>query len=403
MKAPTNLRSRQWLTILAGIGLALGLVVAFWPRPADVDMAIVERKAMSVTIDEQARTRVRDPYVVSLPLSGRLLRVEAEPGDRVVAGKTVVARVAPAAPGLLDMRSREQASAAIRASEAAVRLARAELQASVARRDRAAAALERARVLGARGLVSDAALDAAREEAEAATASVSAGEASVRLREAELAGARALIASFRNGEGGEVGAPLLAPVSGQILRVLQDSEAVMPAGAAILEIGDVAGDLEVVCELLSADAVRVRPGMRVIIDDWGGDKPLEGEVIRVEPSGFTKFSALGVEEQRVNVVIRFTSPAAVREGLGAGFRVEARVVIWESASALVLPSAGLFRTGPGWAVFVLEGGRVRERPVEVGRNNGVDAEILGGLTEGERIVVHPPESLREGRSVRERR
>lgn len=396
-------RSRTWLTAIAGGGLAIVLLLAFWPQSEEVDLGEVSVKAMSVSIDEQARTRVHDPYLVSLPLSGRLLRIEVEPGDAVVAGKTVIARVTPASPGLLDARSREQAAASIRGAQAAVNLARAERDAASARVEAARAALRRSKALSERGLLSEAALERADEEGRRAEAGLSAAEAGVRLREAELASAQAFSKSFLDGRSADRGAPLIAPVSGQVLRVMQDSEAVMSAGSPILEIGDVAGDLEVICELLSADAVQVLPGMRVVIDDWGGEAPLEGRVARVEPSGFTKFSALGVEEQRVNVIISFTSPVSERPTLGAGFRVEAKIVVWEDDAALTAPSAALFRVDDGWSVFVVEGGRARERSVEVGRNNGIDAQILGGLKEGDRVIVHPADTLKAGRTVTARR
>jgi HlyD family secretion protein len=403
MKGWLRLRSRTWLTAIAGGALAIVLLLAFWPRPEAVDLGEVSLKAMSVSIDEQARTRVHDPYLVSLPMSGRLLRLEADPGDSVIAGETVIARVAPASPGLLDARSREQAAASIRGAQAAVNLARAEVRAAGARLDAARADLRRSEALAGKGLISEATLERSAEEARSAEAGLSAAEAGVRLRDAELSSAQAFAKSFLDGRSADKGAPLIAPVSGQVLRIMQDSEVVMTAGSPILEIGDVAGDLEIICELLSADAVQVRPGMRVVIEDWGGEVPLEGRVARVEPSGFTKFSALGVEEQRVNVIISFTSPASERPTLGAGFRVEAKIVVWEDEAALTAPSAALFRVQDRWSVFVVEGGRAREKTVEVGRNNGIDAEILGGLKEGEWVIVHPADTMKAGRSVTARR
>ncbi|WP_417477115.1 efflux RND transporter periplasmic adaptor subunit [Maricaulis sp.] len=393
--------------------LVLGFVYAFWPRPALVDMGIVARSAMVVTIDEEARTRVRDAYIVSAPIAGRLLRVDVEPGDSVTGGETVIARMTPALPSAIDMRTREQARAGVNAAQAGLRVARADLNSAMASQDLADAQLVRTRTLASSGTASPAALEQAEREKRVADAAVDTARAAISMREAELASSRASLIEFNDGASVSSEAPasldtdaraipLTAPISGRILQVVQESETTIAAGQPILEIGDISHDLEVVAELISTDAVRVSAGNRVIIDNWGGDVPLSGTVDRVEPWGFTKFSALGVEEQRVNTIIRFTSPLADRVNLGHGYRVEAQIVVWESEDALTVPSSALFRHEGGWAVFVVTGGKARLTPVDVGRTNGQQAEILAGVAEAAEIILYPGPGLADGTRVERR-
>ncbi len=402
------------MTLGAGALLAVVLGYAFAPRPIVVDMGEAKRAPMVVTIDEEAKTRVRDAYVVSAPIAGRLLRVEVEPGDAVEAGETTIARMLPLNPSALDIRTREQAKASVEVAEAALRVARADINKTMADQELADHELERARTLRKSGTVSQAALDQAQREARAAGASLDMAKAAISMREADLANARARLISFGEGTigvtGPQAGAdaiPLAAPVSGRILQVMQKSATTLAAGTPILEIGDIANDLEIVAELLSTDAVRVAPGNRVIVERWGGPDALGGVVERVEPWGFTKYSALGVEEQRVKVIIRFTDPIEQRASLGHGFRVETRIVIWEAEEALTVPSSALFRQGAesagGWAVFTVEAGRARLTPVEVGRNNGVQAQILSGIDAGVEIVLYPGPGLTDGASVERRK
>lgn len=403
-------KSRIWIGLGTGAALAVALGYAFWPRPVMVDISEVTRAPLVITIDEEGKTRVRDAYVVSAPIAGRLLRVEVEPGDAVRGGETTIGRMLPLPPSALDIRTREQAKAAVSAAEAAVRVARADLNKAMADKDLADLDLERARALRESGTVAQAALDRAERAWRSANASLDTARAAISMREADLANARARLIGFgdRAAPGTGVPAreesiPLVAPVSGQILQVMQKSETTIAAGAPILEIGDISNDLEIVVELLSTDAVQVSAGDRVLIEKWGKPYPLSGVVERVEPWGFTKFSALGVEEQRVNAIVAFTDPLVRRESLGHGFRVEARIVIWESDDALVAPSSALFRERGGWAVFAVRGGQARLVPVEVGRNNGVSAQILGGLDAGARIVLYPGPGLGDGTRVRQRK
>ncbi len=402
--------SRTPILIAIAIAVALLLGWAFWPRPVGVDFGQVTRGPMVVTIDEEARTRVRDAYVVSAPVAARLMRVEVEPGDAVTGGETVIARLLPAPPSAIDVRTREQALAGVRAAEAALRVARADLNSALAGRALAESELDRERRLVASGTASQAALDRVERAMRAAEAAVDTATAAISMREAEIANARAQLIEFSDapavsgpagGEdmgGGRV-IPLTAPVSGQILRVMQESETTVSAGQAILEIGDVTADLEVVVELLSTDAVQVSPADRVLIDNWGGEAMLEGVVEQVEPWGFTKFSALGVEEQRVNTIVRFTGSHADRRSLGHGYRVEARIVTWSDDEALQVPSSALFRHQGDWAVFRVEDGVARLQTVTVINNNGFQAAIADGPAEGGMVILYPGPGIADGQRV----
>jgi HlyD family secretion protein len=407
--AKARKRSRLFLTTGVVLLVAGALAVAFWPKPTMVDMGEVTRGTMRLTIDEEGRTRVRDAYIVSTPVAGQLQRVEVEPGDAVIRGETIVAHMRPTNPAALDVRTREQALAVVTAAEAALRVARADLNAAIANRDLAETELERATQLVDRGVTSDAALDRARQTARVAQANVDTAEAAIAMREAEIANAQAQLIGFDDqrlalaiGTTTSDDIPLRAPADGRILRVMQQSETTLPAGTPIMEIGNIENDLEVVVDLLSTDAVRVAPGNPVIITDWGGEADLSGEVVRVDPFGITRFSALGVEEQRVTSVIAFTSPPEAYAGLGHGFRVEARIVVWEEGDTLIVPASALFRNGQSWAVFVVEDGAARLRSIAIGPNNGVEAQVTEGLSEGDRVILYPSSGLSDGMAVAQR-
>lgn len=395
-------QSRRILTLGAVALVTAGLVAAFWPQPVLVDTGEVRRGDMVLTVDEEARTRVRDAYVVSAPVTGRLIRVDLEPGDIVIQGETAVVRMLPTNPSALDARSREQVRASISAAQAALRAAQAELNRAVADRDLAEADAERAHKLFDQGNTSEAVMDRAVSHFRMVEAAVDTARAAISMRIADLDSARAQLISFdtKGAHATQVDATNMveipAPITGRVLQVMQQSETTLQAGSPILEIGDTAGDLEVVVELLSTDAVRVTEGDRVIIANWGQDAPLEGIVERIDPWGFTKYSALGVEEQRVNAVIRFSGPADKRTGLGHGFRVETRIVVWEAEDALILPSSALFRDNGNWAVFVDKGGIAEMRRVDIGRNNGIDAQALGGVGVGETVVLFPTSGIVDG-------
>jgi HlyD family secretion protein len=311
-----------------------GLTYAFWPEPVPVDLGEVARGPVRVTVDEEGRTRVKEVYVVSAPVAGRMRRIETHVGDAVVAGETVLATIEPTAPTFLDVRSRTQAESAVRAAEAAKR-----------------------------ETISQRALDSAELEVKTRQAAVSTAQASLRVKTFELETARASLIVPGNDEtsGQEAGSccvEVRAPVSGRVLRVLQESESVVPAAAPLIEIGD-PQDLEIEVDLLSRDAVKIKEGAAVLIEDWGGGTTLAGRVRRVEPYGFTKISALGIEEQRVNVIIDFTDPLDKWRRLGHGYRVETRIIVWEGTDVLNVPLGALFRHGDAWAVFVDSEGRAR--------------------------------------------
>ena len=406
--AKAKKRSRLILTTVTAILVIGALTAAFWPKPTMVDMGEVTVGTMRLTIDEEGRTRVRDAYIVSTPVAGQLQRVSVQPGDPVVRGETVVAHMRPTNPAALDVRNREQALAAVAAAEAALRVARADLNASIANRDLAQTELARTEQLVERGISSDAALDRARQNARVMQANVDTAEAAISMREAEIQNAQAQLIGFDDrglaaamGNGSD-DIPLYAPADGRILRVIQQSETSLPAGAPIMEIGNIASDLEVVVRLLSTDAVQVTVGDPVIIADWGGAMELAGEVARVDPFGITQFSALGVEEQRVDAVIAFSSPSEDHKGLGHGFRVEAQIIVWQKEDALIVPASALFRNRDNWAVFVVADGVAQLRQIEIGQNNGIETEVVSGLSEGDRVILYPSSGLSDGMSVAER-
>jgi HlyD family secretion protein len=332
-------------------------------------------------------------------------RIALEPGDTVVAGTTVTARIEPSDPSFLDVRSEAEARAAVQAATAAQKLALASVRRAEAELDFAQAERARYRGLAERNTVSANDLDAAERRARTASASLEEARAALRVRESELSQARARlmspgIAQRRRGSGCDC-VEVISPVSGSVLRVLQESEAVVASGTPLIEVGDPA-QLEIVVDLLSTDAVRVQPGQRVLIEAWGGGEPLSGEVRRVEPFGFTKVSALGIEEQRVNVIVDFTDPPERWRRLGHGYRVEPRIILAAAGDALKVPRAALFRDGDNWAVFVRDSGRARLRHVELGLENGLEAEIRKGLAAGDEVVLQPGDRVSDGTRVRSR-
>ncbi len=393
-----------WWFVVVAIGFAAGLSYAFLPRPVLIEMAVAVRGPLKVTVDEDGRTRIKERYVVSAPMGGQLRRVELHAGDAVLAGRTVVAVLEPSEPELLDPRMRAQLEARVRAAEAQVQLAGARGERARAANELAQADLKRADDLAAKRAMSRQELDHARETASAAAEDLRATAYAQQIAAYELEQARAAL--LRTGPGARAGIaawdfPLLAPVDGRVLRVLQEDAAVVSAGARLVEVGDPA-DLEVEIDVLSTDAVRIARGSRVAFEQWGGSGELEGRVRVVEPAGFLKISALGVEEQRVNILVDFTSPAEQRRTLGDAYRVEARIVVWEAADVLKVPVGALFRDRGEWAVYVLRDNRARLTRVTVGHGDGRESEVMGGLAAGSRVVVHPSDRVSDGVAVRVR-
>lgn len=375
------------------------LVLAFRPQPIPVDAGETWRGPMRVTVQDEGRTRLRDEYVVRAPVSGRLQRVPLEPGADVQAGQ-VVARIEPGDPAFLDAREEAQGQAAVRAAEAALSAAEAELARAEAQARYARTELERVESLRERDLASAAALDQAQLALRVAEAAHGTAADNVRMREAELDAARVSLTRPANPDSETIEVP--APISGRVLRVMRESAGVIATGEEILSVGD-PNDLEVVVEMLTTDAVLVEPGADVIIEDWSRlREPLAGTVRLVEPYGFRKISALGVEEQRVNVIVDFTGPPREWTMLGHGYRVEAAIVTWRADDIIQAPVAALFRNGGEWALFRVEAGRAVLTPLEVGRENGESAQILSGIDAGARVILYPGEEITDGARVEPR-
>lgn len=393
-----HLRNRKVLAVTGFVGFLLAL--ALWPQSEPVDLAEVERGRLLVTVEEEGETRVRDRFVVSAPVAGQILRIALEPGDAVRKDKTLLATFLPAAPVLLDARSRAEAEAAVSAARAALGGARAEEKRAEAALSLARSEQVRHSELFEQQIVSQQAKDAAETEARAAEEALRAAEFAMASAEHQLEMARARLLQATGGTGGRP-IEIRSPIDGVVFKRYRWSEAVVPAGEPLLELGD-PRQLEIVSDLLSTDAVRVKSGDTVLIEQWGGDETLEGRVRLVEPSGFMKISALGVEEQRVNVIVDFKDPAAAWEKLGDGYRVEVRVVIWEGEDVVKVPTSTLFRKGDDWAVFAVESGRARLVPIEVGQRNGLEAQVVSGLDAGQQVIVHPGDSLEDGARVEPR-
>lgn len=381
--------------------LALALVAAFRPRPVQVDSIVLQPGPMQVTVDEEGETRVHDVFAVSAPVAGRLHRIEAHVGDGVQAGETVLARIEPADPTLLDPRSEAQARATVQAAESALSLAEAEIEQAQAEYEFALAEHRRARDLVGGGTISVRDAEAAERAFRSSRAALATSQAALQVRRFELERARAQLLSPAATTAARADCECVsvtAPVSGEVLFIPNESERVVQAGEPLLQIGDPT-DLEIVVDFLSTDAVRIEPGQVVLVERWGGDVELYGRVRRVEPFGFTKVSALGIEEQRVNVIIDLTSPREVWRALGHGYQLEARVVLWQSDAVLSVPLTALFREGEQWAAFVLQDGRARLRILEIGRRNGIAAQVLSGLQAGDRVILHPSNRVQEGTRV----
>jgi HlyD family secretion protein len=385
------------LKFLAAAGLiALILIMAFWPKPAAVDLAPVKRGPLTITIDEEGKTRVRNHFVVSAPVAGRVQRIELEPGDRVVRNETVVAIFSPADPVLLDFRSRKEAEANVKAAEAGLGRAKAECERTAAEERHAQSELARTRALYKDGLAARQSFDAAENEARTSVEALRAAEFSVAGAEHEATMARARLLS-NSREPGDPQPPIVlrAPITGVVLKRLRESEAIVPAGDPLVELGD-PKQLEIASDFLSTDAVRIRPGYPVQIERWGGEGVLHGRVRRIEPAGYMKVSALGVEEQRVSVLIDFDDPFNAWKRLGDAYRVEVRVIVWQAQDVLKTPTSSLFRRGENWAVFAVENGLARLRTVEIGQRNGSEAQALKGLSESEIVIVHPSDAVKDG-------
>jgi HlyD family secretion protein len=382
---------RRYLWYGAG-GLAAAWLVTRMVRPETimVEVAPAAVGALLVTVGDEGQTRVRHRHIITAPVPGRLERITLDVGDAVTGGM-VVARLAPLP---LDARSRQQAEAALAASRDLERMSLAAVDQARTTLEQAQQDRQRAERLVAGGGIAPAEVERLQLGERARQREVEAAEARARAASHDVESARSALLAAGTAAGTQT-LLLTCPVGGRVLAIPERSERTVQPGEPLLEIGD-PSDLEIVVDLLSTDAVKVSPGQRLLVTGWGGDSTLEGRVRRVDPAGFTKVSALGVEEQRVNVVGDFV---AAPGRLGDRFRLEVRVVLWESDSVLKAPASALFRRGDRWALFALEGGRARERAVTIGHESSTEAEIRAGLQPGEMVIRHPTDRIRNGTRV----
>jgi HlyD family secretion protein len=386
------------IVVTAIVVVAL-LVWGFWPRPVLVETVAASRGPMSVEIEEEGRTRVIDRYTISAPVDGVACRIKLDVGDPVSEGQVLLS-ISPLASQVLDPRSRAEAEARVAASRAALASSRQDAEAAKARADFQDAEIRRLEPLAEQGVISREALDKSRMDAISAKAALRAARHGVEVARYNLQAARSVldISAAKPGDEPLERVPVRSPIDGRVLKAPRECAGPVRTGETLLEVGDPT-QLEVAVDLLSADAVRIQPGTAVRFDRWGGDGELEGVVRTVEPVGFTKVSALGVEEQRVLVIADFTSPHETWQRLGDGYRVDARFVLWHEDDVLQVPESSLFRERGNWAVFVMSEGRAVLRPVQVGWRNGLRAQILGGLADGEAVINHPSDQVEHGQRV----
>jgi HlyD family secretion protein len=391
-------RHAGWIAAVAII-IAV-IIVGFLPRPVLVDSAVVMRGRLSVTVEEEGRTRVKDRYVVSAPVAGFIRRIELDVGDSVDKDQTI-AYLDPVPSTVLDPRTRAEAEARVAAAKAALKVAVEQVKATAADLSYAEAELFRLQRLYDSNNVSRDALQAAQSRHRKALAAHQSAQFSVDVAGYELKAAEAALqySAAKNGGAPET-VEIRSPVKGDVLKILHKSEGVVDRGQPLLELGNPLS-LEVEVDVLSRDAVQMQPGTRVILKRWGGD-PLNGVVRLVEPVGFTKISALGVEEQRVLVIVDITSPPQNWSRLGDSYRVEAEFILWQGDNVLQVPVSALFRVQDEWATFVVTDGRARLRNVKIGRRGSLDAEVLSGLEENDVVITHPGDTVADGARVRSR-
>jgi HlyD family secretion protein len=439
-----NLGSKAFVLLIAAI-IVGGLGYAFLPQPIEVDLVEVARGTVRVTVDQEGKTRIHDKYVVSAPLNGRILRITMRPGDEVEAGKTLLTTIEPRDPELLDARSIAQAEARVKAAEATLRQVEPVLESARAGQSFAEAEVTRMRkAYEGKGVtlseVENAEMLNRQRSEDLRSAKLSEEIAKFELEQAKAALLRSRprpedirdkeranvtgnppkrdpntelsgngnthetssIGEAKLKKGADWNFPVYSPIDGRVLRIFQESAAVVTPGTPLVEVGDPQNDLEVEIDVLSRDAVKIHAGDAVLLEHWGGEAPLRGRVRVVEPSGFTKISTLGVEEQRVWVIVDFVDPWEKRRTLGDAYRVEARIIIDEASNVLKIPTSALFRVGPDPAVFLVKNHVAHQTIVKVGRQNGLEAEILEGLKKGDAVVLHPSDQIRDGVKIRQR-
>lgn len=395
------LRRRIFISVVLFIVVA-ATIIGFLPEPAEVDLATVSRGLFQVAVEEEGRTRLKDRFVVSAPVSGFMRRTDFKVGDPIRKGQTL-AVLEPLRSQSLDPRSYAEAEQTVSASQALFKAAQEKERAARADADYAKKRHERMKNLFSKAYIAKDTLEQADADANRAQATLLAATATSAAARSDLERARNLLKNFsaggKTGSGGNVA--VSSPVSGRIFKIHRESESAVNAGEPLLDVGN-QKDLEVRVEVLSSDAVKIKQGTPVIFKRWGGDIPLNGKVKIVEPAGFTKVSSLGVEEQRVLVIADITSPPDTWRALGDGYRLDTYFIIWEEKNVLQVPASALFRHGSEWAVFIEESGKARLRIVKVGQRNGLAAEIISGLSEGERVIAHPSDAVKDGGRIKPR-
>lgn len=390
-------RSLSWFGVL---GLVALIGWGLWPKPILIETGVVARSPLTVRVSEEGKTRVRNRYVVAAPVAGTMRRVPLKPGDPVEAGVTVLTTIEPGDSPLLDPRARTQAQAVVAMHEASRRKAIASLEAVKTALKMSESDRDRMRAVRQVGTISGSERERMESEALIKAAEVRAMEFALQVMDYELVQARAVL-ERPDGVPSNNRVEVKSPVSGRVLKVMQESETMVAPGAAILEIGDPT-DIEIEAEMLSRDAVAIKPGDDVAIEQWGGEAPLKARVRRVEPAAFTKISALGVEEQRVMVLSDLVGAPDTFKTLGDRYRVEVRVAVWHCPDVLVVPSGALFREGNKWKTFVFQNNEARLTPVEAGHSDGHLTEVISGLERGDKVLLHPPDNVKDGKGVTER-
>ncbi len=389
--------------IVAGLVLVALLIYGYWPRAVEVGLVTASQGMLEVTVNDDGETRIREKYIVSAPVAGKLLRVQRHAGDEVLQGQTELARIQPGDPSLLDARTRAEYDARVRAAESAVAQANATLDHAREVLALARDEFARVKILIGTNAISQSEYDSAEHLERIAAADVKSAEFAVNVAQFDLESAQAVVSRY------EVDAPqpteslvlLVSPIEGRVLRVFQEDAAVVDPGAPILELGN-PQDLEIEIDVLSTDAVRIQEGDMIYVDHWGGEEPLAARVRLVEPSAFLKVSALGVEEKRVNVIADFVEPWSFRKSLGDGFRIEARIVVDRTAEdSIKVPAGALFRQREEWFVYQVVGGVTRLQTVKTGKSNGMETEITAGLAAGATVVLHPGNKVRDGVRVKQ--
>ena len=393
-----TLKGLIWSGLVLAAGLA-GFYAAF-PEPVDVEFATVSRGPLKVTVQEDGKTRIREKYIVSTPVAGRLARIKLRAGDRC-SEQTLLAVILPSNPAILDPRARAEALARVQASEAALQRAESNSEQAVIKHNLNASKYERTLTLMSRQVISKDEFDTVNADYLTSKQAIKTATFDVEIARFELEMARAAVSQFTD-TGAESSVhpfEIHAPISGRVLRVFQESATVVAVGTSLLELGD-PQNLEIEIDVLSTDAVRIKPGAEVVIDHWGGESPLRGHVRTIEPAAFTKISSLGVEEQRVNIIADFNEASERLSALGDGYRVEARITVRELADVLQIPNSALFRHQRAWHVLAVVRDKAVMQQVSIGQQNDSHAEVTAGLSVGDRVIVYPSDELKPGTLVR---